>query len=444
MLAISGLFKPYFNRVIFTVVLSGVISGISLAVTGQTLNFWLASSGIDVISLGLLSLVTLPYAINFVWAPALDTIRLPIITDKLGRRRSWLLVLQICIQLSIIALSFQTPGENLLSIVVLSALIAFFASSQDIALNAYRVKIVSADSTGTASGAHIFGYRMGMLIASSGCIYLSVYLDWQIILLLIALILLLLSFCLLIITRSSKVLSWAEEETVAGKGDLTQSDQNESSSNHKYKIIKFFRDVFAEIGDTKQIITLLSFLILYRIGDNYLNAMIHKFLLEFGFGATEIASIGKFFGIFAALLGGLIGGSIMQHISMKQSLLIFGLIHSLAHMLFLLLVYDNSGSNILLAVVITAESVTSGMAMTAFIALITGFSAGSYSGTKYSLLSATMGLSRAIFPTFSGWVVSKFNWEIFFVFITLISLVSLPLIAFLNLKSDGYTENLSE
>ncbi len=430
--------RPYFNRVILTVILSGIISGIGLTVTGQTLNYWLASYEVGAVSLGMFSLVTLPYAVNFLWAPVLDSIKIPYITNNFGRRRGWLIVLQICIQACIIFLSFLKPEENLIGIIIASSLIAFFSSSQDIALNAYRVKIVSKDNTGTASGAHIFGYRMGMLLTSSGCIYLSVYMDWQFIFLIIGGISLASCACLLVITRKAKILTWAEEEEVVNSPEFANAfESNNTTEKFISKLTNFFKNIFAEIGDFKQVLTLMSFLILYRIGDNYLNAMIHKFLLEYDFTPREIAYIGKFFGVFAALLGGLIGGSIMQHMSVKQSLAIFGFLHSLSHMLFLLLIYDSSSSNILLALVITAESVTSGMAMTAFIALITSFSEGRFSGTKYSLLSATMGLSRAIFPAFSGWVVSSLGWASFFIFITLISLVSLPIIAFLNLKSKN-------
>lgn len=415
--------KQYYNNKMLTIWLFGFTSGFALLISGNTLNFRLAESGVSKINIGLFSFVAIPYAINFLWAPIIDSIKIPYISNKLGKRRGWLILLQALLSVCCLLLSFLDPREQFYSLAIIAFIASIFSSSQDITLSAIRSEILSTKDTGMGSAIYSFGYRIGMLFGSSGAISVSVLFDWSVIYQFFAVFVLFLSSTIFWLTRSYK-----ESEHIP-------LDVLEGSKLVKLKsiIIKITRSM----GSMRSILILIIFLILYRFADNFIVAMINPFLLDMGFKTLEIASIGKMLGIISAILGGIIAGSIMQHQTIKKSLLIFGAMHSLAHMLFIIQALIGYNYYVL-AIVMGFESFTSGMTMTAYITLITLYCKGKYRATQYSFLSASMGLSRASFPAVSGFIVVKYGWVVFF---ALVSILSLPALIILYYYFD---ENLQK
>jgi PAT family beta-lactamase induction signal transducer AmpG len=189
--------------------------------------------------------------------------------------------------------------------------------------------------------------------------------------------------------------------------------------------------IFYSLGSPRYLMILLVFLVLYRLPDNFINAMINPFLLHTGFDAAEIATVGKFLGIMAAILGGLIASRIMHRVSALDSLLYFGVAHALAHSMFIAL--DMAGHNLpLLFIVMGFESITGGMVMAAYIAYITSLCSGKYRATQYAILSSMMGLSRAILPGISGFIVSEYGWQIFYLFASIATIPSLCLLRYMR------------
>jgi PAT family beta-lactamase induction signal transducer AmpG len=258
---------------------------------------------------------------------------------------------------------------------------------------------------------YIFGYRIGMLVGSSGAIYASVYMSWGEIYKIFAGIILYFPIVLYLVTYKISMESQNELET-----------KEEGLS--KYISLSFWRDALKNIGSKKVVMTILIFLILYRLPDNFISMMINPFLVETGFDALQISTVGKFLGILTAIIGGMIAGFVMKKIKIIDAVLYFGIIHALSHLFFIM--QNNLGNNIYsLFIVIGVESITGGMVMASYIAFITSLCSGKYLATQYAFLSSMMGISRSIFPSISGVIVTMLGWNNFFFLITIITIPSI-------------------
>lgn len=405
------------SRSLSIIWLFGLISGFNIMITGNTLNYWLAKENIALQTIGLLSLITLPYSINFLFAPIFDSLKIKYLDKIFGHRLSWICLTSIALVFFVYILSFLNPFDNLLLFASISLIISFFSSMQDTILSAFRTEIVNKESLGFTSGIYIFGYRFGMLLANSGAIYLSIYLTFNEIYKIFAILIFIYLILLIVGVKYCR---------------FNQNKYIEQTTNNSDGIFAFIRNILKPIGSISFIILILIFLVLYRLPDNFINVMINPFLLHLNYDAFEIASVGKFWGVMGAIVGGLLGGFIMKKKNILDSILLFGIIHALAHILFIILKIYGKNST-LLFITIGAESITGGMTMTAYIAFISSLCQGKFRATQYSFFSSMMGISRSIFPIISGYIVVNFGWQNFFLFTTIITIPSL--IVLLKIKT---------
>ncbi len=392
----------------------GFISGFTLMISGNTLNYWLAQEGVNLKVIGIFAFVSLPYAINFIWAPFFDSKELKLLSRYLEKRLAWIILIQIILAVFVLILSKIDLVTHLYLIAMVSFVISFLSSSQDALLGALRTEIIAKDAQGAASGIYILGYRLGMLSSSSGAIYLSVHTSWQNIYQIFAAIIFAFPFILYLAMNILNKENLVRQVNIISKND----------DKHSSPLIQ----ILFHLKKISGLIWIIAFLILYRLPDNFINVMINPFLLHLGYNALEIASVGKFFGVTNAIIGGLLASWIMRKYSILNCLLFFGILHAIAHSLFIL--QELEGKNIsLLFIVIGFESITGGMTMSAYIAFISSLCYGKYRATQYSFYSAMMGVSRSILPSFSGYLVLEFGWKIFFISMSLVAVPSLFIIS---------------
>ncbi|MEY4463753.1 MAG: hypothetical protein RLZZ81_724 [Pseudomonadota bacterium] len=438
--------------------LFGLISGFNIMITGNTLNYWLAKEDIALQTIGILSFITLPYSINFLLAPIFDSLQIKYLNKIFGHRLSWICLTSSALIFLIYIFSFLDPRTNLVLFAFMALIISFFSAAQDTILSALRTEIVPKESLGFTSGIYIFGYRIGMLLAGSGAIYLSIYLTFNEIYKIFAGLVFIYLILLILAARYTNYLNIVEEKIYHPHGSLPLLCHSRESGNPKNNINKneffikryynYFKNFIAsyvlkifldsrfrgnDISVLYFIILILIFLVLYRLPDNLINVMINPFLLHLGYDAFEIASVGKFWGVVGAMVGGLLGGFIMKHKNILNSMFLFGIIHALAHILFIILEISGKNSSLLL-IAIGVESITGGMAMTAYIAFISSLCQGKFRATQYSFLSSMMGISRSIFPIISGYMVVNFGWQNFFLFTTIITIPSLLILLKIKTK----------
>ena len=154
----TGALALYRDRRMLAIALMGVSSGLPLLLTTSTLAYWLRKVGVDKTSIGLFALVGLPYALKFVWAPALDALRLPLL-GRLGQRRSWALGTQLVLVVAILGLGASDPAQAPLGTAAWAVLVAFCSASQDVAVDAYRIEVLRDYEQGAGAAATQTGAR---------------------------------------------------------------------------------------------------------------------------------------------------------------------------------------------------------------------------------------------------------------------------------------------
>src|SRR3989475_1709159 len=170
----SRYLEVFRSRRLAVILLLGFSSGLPLALTGGTLQAWMTVEGVDLSTIGVFTLVGLPYVWKFLWAPAMDRFVPPF----LGRRRGWLLVTQVALAVGIAGMAFLSPRTDLVAIAWLALFIAFASASQDIVVDAYRTDVASREERGLAGALGVVGYRLAMLASGALALVLVAGSGW--------------------------------------------------------------------------------------------------------------------------------------------------------------------------------------------------------------------------------------------------------------------------
>ncbi|MDX1555645.1 MAG: MFS transporter, partial [Xanthomonadales bacterium] len=290
-----------FSRKMLTCIFLGFSSGMPLYVLIQLVPAWLRSNEVDLATIGLFSLVSLPYTWKFIWSPMMDRFRPPF----LGRRRGWALITQVALLISIGVMGHFDPTESLQAIVVLVFLVSLFSASQDIVLDAYRRELLEDDELGTGSSFFINAYRVASLVPGALALILADYLPWS-------------------------VAFWVTAAFM-GVGIVTTlvirevSDDALAPHTMRSAIIDPFKEFFTREG-VGPAFAILAFMVLYKLGDNMAVALETPFFIDQGYTLTEIGSVAKIAKLWSAIAGGILGGIIMLKLSINRALWVFGFV----------------------------------------------------------------------------------------------------------------------
>ena len=444
--------NPYFQKKIFITLSMGFVSGIPLLLTITLLQAWLTDEGISKSTIGLFALVGLPYSLKFLWAPIFDGITL----STFGRRRSWMLVTQILLIITIIGLGMTDPAMNATNVAILAVLVAFSSASQDIVIDAYRRESLSDEEQTLGASAYVLGYRIGALAAGAGGLILADYMTYQMVYTFMSFVMIYGVLITIIADEPNNSYRPSNFIETVIKPFIEFFDRYTSINNIAADRLKHVRDGFSiklspvtnifnrniSHGYRRSKITrrnilknvfltpalILLFILLYKIGDTMAHSLSTNFYLDIGFSKTEIGTIVKFFGLFATLIGAFAGGLIALKVGLYQSLIMFGLFQAIATLGFSLLAVV--GDNIyLLMTVISLENLAAGMGYTAYLAFIANMTNKQFTATQFALMTALMSLPRTLFSGFSGYLVEFFDWELYFVFCSLIAIPALIILS---------------
>ena len=408
--------SSYLEKKMLITLSMGFVSGVPLLLTITLLQAWLTDEGISKSTIGLFALVGLPYSLKFIWAPIFDYFTI----SKLGRRRGWLLVTQILLIISIIALGMGNPALNAWNVALLATLVAISSASQDIVIDAYRRESLTDEEQTIGASAYVLGYRIGALAAGAGGLILADYMSYQMVYAIMSMIMLYGVF-ITIIADEPKQNNAPSNFTESVIGPFTEFFGRYVSTNRKtYDRFKYLTPIL-----------ILSFILLYKIGDTMAHSLSTNFYLETGFTKTEIGSVVKFFGLFATLIGAFIGGLLSLKIGLYRSLIIFGIFQAIATLGFAVLA--SAGDNIyLLMIVVSLENLAAGMGYTAYLAFIANMTNRGFTATQFALMTALMSLPRTLFSSYSGFLVEILDWELYFIFCSLIAFPALIILMKLN------------
>ena len=398
--------RSYLNINVGKVSIYGFMSGMSLLLSGNTLNFWLASFGINPKVIGFFSLIALPYALKYFIAIFINHFHI-----KKPQYKIWLMVSQIMICLLLIIMSSLELKNDLWLVAIIGFFIALFSVIQDIILSANRIKILKKNILVQGTALHSVGYRFGMLFSGAGVIFASIYINWSNVFLVLAAVYM---FLTLFVNYFYQEESPVHIDVLKEKGSVWNN---------------IFINPFKDLFPYKRLIWLLLFVLVYRMADNMLMVMVNPFFLDIGYTAEEIARIYKFFGTVMVIIGGLISSFIITKLGIKKSLLYFSVIHMLGSLFYIIL--SLVGKNISLLYVITGyEALTGGMMMTVYISYISSICNGKYTASQYALFMSAMGLSRVLFPVPSGLIMDHLGNTGFFIVISSVSFITVLFTAF--------------
>lgn len=394
--------ESVFNRRMLICVFTGLASGMPLYVLFQLVPAWLHEGGVSLAEIGLFALVGIPYTWKFVWAPFMDRWIPPL----LGRRRGWMFVFQVALLLSIGGLGMLQPEQDVATIAWLAFAVAFFSASQDVALDAYRRELLPDAELGLGNAIHIQAYRISSLVPGSLSLILADILPWSSVFWITG------AFMLVGIAMSLAVAE-PESELPENKG-------------LRDAVVAPFREYLARRG-WQGLLLVLSFMFLYKIGDNMATALATPFYLDLGFTKTQIGLVAKHAALWPAIIGGLLGGGLMVKLGINRSLWLFGVVQVVSILGFAVLA--SVGASLwLLAAVISFEYLGVGMGTAAFTAFIARETSKTYAATQFALFTALAALPRTFANASTGIIVEHVGWVDFFLLCAVLAIPGMLLL----------------
>ncbi|NVJ14173.1 AmpG family muropeptide MFS transporter [Myxococcus sp. AM010] len=389
------------SRRIWLLVAVGFASGLPLWLTGVTLSAWMKDEGVNLKTIGVFGLVSMPYTFKVLWAPLMDRYTLPF----LGRRRGWMLVTQVLLMGAIAAMGLVNPKDAPVSMAALAVLVTFLSASQDIVADAWRTDILPVEERGLGNSTYITGYRLGMLTAGALALTLSDLTGWS-----------QTYFIMGLLMAVGVVATLLAPEPQGSKPPRNLTDA----------VVKPFVEYFTRKGA----VAVILFLVLYKLGDAIAAGMVTPFYKELGFSNTEIGALSKGLGMVSTIAGGLLAGVVMVKLGTRRSLFIFGAAQALTNLMFMGLALVGK-NDLMLAATITVDNLCGGLAVTAFAAYLMSLCHKSFSATQYALLSALGTVANRLISASSGYLAEWLGWPTFFAGTVLLAVPALVLLAFL-------------
>jgi len=374
------------NKRVATVLFLGFSSGLPLALSGGTLQAWLTVEGVDIKTIGLFSLVGIPYTLKFLWSPLMDRFVVPIF----GRRRGWIILSQVFLIGIILGMSLTSLQNGLWVLAFLAFFLTFVSASQDVAIDAYRTEVLKERERGMGAAVSVTGYRVAMLVSGALALILSEYIGWRATYILMALIMFI-----------GFVAAWfGPEPANPGTPPTTMKEAVQGP----------FKEFFSRSG----VWSLLGLIVLYKLGDAFAGSLTTTFLIRgVNFSVGEVGAINKGMGLASTIIGALFGGVLMARLRLFKSLLIFGIFQGISNLSFMILAMV--GKNYpLMIFTIAFENLAGGMGTAAFVAFLMALCDHRFTATQFALLSALASLGRVFVGPISGVLVDELGWVSFF------------------------------
>ena len=428
----------YFERRMARILLLGVISGFPWVLIGSSLSLWLKEDGLSRTAIGWAGLIFGVYAFNFLWAPLIDRVRIPGLTDRLGQRRAWIVTLQAVILASLGLWSVVEPAANLTGVVAIGLVIAVASATQDITIDALRIEqIGKAEGEAMAAGAAVAvvgwwtGYKLGGAVAlETAAAFQQAGVEgyWQATFLVLGVVVILCSAGLMFVREPparERIAAQAEEDSrIASRLDLTSPLGRAVvwvAGAVTGPLASFFRRNGIAIA-----IAVLGFIFLFKIGEAFLGRMSLVFYREIGFSKSDIALYSKGIGWVTTIAFTVLGGLFAVRIGLLWAMFVSGIAMALTNLLFAVLAWTGK-SQALFAAAVVADDLTSAFATVTFVAFISMLVDRTYTATQYALLASIGTAGRTLFSAGSGAMVDWLDgdWGTFFVLTTLMVLPSL-------------------
>ena len=436
--SLSETFSIYFDRRMIRILLLGAISGFPWVLIGSSLSLWLNEEGLSRSTVGWAGLIFAVYAFNYLWAPLIDRLQIPILTKKLGHRRGWIVLMQIAILTCLVTWSFINPTENLALLITIGLIIAIASATQDITVDALRIEqIAENENESMAAGAAMAvvgwwsGYKLGGVIALFTAQYfenIGITNYWQMTFLVLGVVVILMNIGLLFVHEpllTDRRLRQKETdeliENKLGSKNIITSIVAWITGTLGGPIISFFKKNGFSIA-----VGILSFVFLFKIGEAFLGRMSIVFYKEIGFSKGDIAIYSKTLGWITTVIFTLLGGLFVIRSGVLKALFLAGILMASTNLLFTALAWSEK-SELLFAVAVIFDDIAAAFATVAFVAFISLLVDRTYTATQYALLASIGTAGRTTLASSSGALVDLLNgdWGIFFILTAVMVIPSL-------------------
>src|SRR5690554_200508 len=430
-------YSIYRQKPVLVIALLGFSAGLPFLLVFSTLTAWLRDVGVERTTIGFFAWVGITYSIKVFWSPVVDRVRLPILR-RIGQRRSWILLGQVGIATGLVLMSLVNPIDSLMVVAIAALLVAFSSATQDVALDAFRIESAAIELQGAMSAAYIFGYRLALLMAGAGVLYIAELSNWALAYLCMAGLMLV----------GVVAIIWADEPERASLKERNEIElelvdkimgrpMNLASRSHWQRwlygaVICPLLEFFQRNG--KFALLILTFIAVFRLSDITMGVMANPFYLDLGYSKADIASVAKVFGFFMTIFGSALCGIMVVKIGIMRPLLIGAIMIASTNLLFAGLAYvggEETPALWYLAVVISLDNLSGGIASTAFVAYLSSLANRNYTATQYALFSSLMTLPGKFISGFSGMVVDSFGYIEFFLISAAVGIPAILLVLLL-------------
>tara|TARA_A100001015_G_scaffold310206_1_gene411149 strand:- start:5147 stop:6559 length:1413 start_codon:yes stop_codon:yes gene_type:complete len=444
-------FSSYLEARMARILLLGMMSGFPWVLIGSTLSLWLKEEGLSRSTVGWAGLIFAVYAVNFLWAPLIDRIRVPFLTERFGHRKAWILFFQTIILASLIVWGCVSPSLNLAIVIAAGLAIATCSASQDITIDALRIEqIKEGDSAGMAAGAAVAvvgwwsGYKLGGLVSLLAADWFQVagYENyWHLTFIIQGAMIIGSSFLLLLIPETGTAERLANQRAAQEQVQQQLGSPSVLAQTISFLIttviiplLSFFRQNGLKIG-----LMILGFIFLFKIGEAFMGKMSIIFYKELGFSKSDIALYSKGLGWITTVCFTLLGGYFALRSGAFRALMLAGIAMALTNILFSMLAWTGK-SEWLFAVAVVLDDLAAAFATVAFVTFISLLVDRNYTATQYALLASIGTIGRTVFASSSGALVDWLggDWGLFFIITALMVIPSLILLYWLKDKAPAF------
>ena len=450
---LSETFSVYLDRRMVRILLLGIISGFPWVLIGSSLSLWLKEDGLSRSTIGWAGLIFGVYAINYLWAPVIDRIRIPWLTNKIGHRRGWIVTMQFFILVSLVCWSTIDPTANLWAVIAIGLVIAIASATQDITVDALRIEQIGEnEGMSMQAGAAMAvvgwwtGYKLGGVVALNAAQYFQnagIENYWQTTFLVLGIIIIACNIGLMFVHEPQPT-----ERQIAQRQTDQMIEEKLGSSGVITKIIAWISGTiggpiisFFKRNGLAIALGILGFVFLFKIGEAFLGRMSIVFYKEMGFSKGDIALYSKGIGWITTVVFTLLGGMFAIRSGVVKAMFVSGILMAATNLLFAALAWSGK-SELLFAAAVLLDDIAAAFATVAFVAFISLLVDRTYTATQYALLASIGTLGRTTLAASSGELVDWLNgdWGIFFVITTVMVIPSLILLWFIRNKLKLHSE----
>ena len=437
--SLNNLFKYYIDIRMLRILLLGAISGFPWVLIGSSLSLWLKEDGLSRSTIGWAGLIFAVYAFNYLWAPLIDRIQVPILSKKLRHRRAWIIIMQSFILGSLIFWSLINPSDDLTLVILVGLIIAIASATQDITVDALRIEQIGQnEEKSMAAGAAVAvvgwwtGYKLGGVVALFAAEFfekIGIENYWQLTFLILGLLIILMNICLMFVHESE------DTDRKFKQNEADEVIRQKLSKNKNFAVLSlawvygtisgpvlsFFKKNGFSIA-----LGILGFVFLFKIGEAFLGRMSIVFYKEIGFSKGQIAIYSKTLGWITTVVFTLIGGIFAMRAGTIKTMFVAGILMASTNLIFALLAWVGK-SELLFAVAVIVDDLTAAFATVAFVAFISLLVDRTYTATQYALLASIGTAGRTTLASSSGALVDWLNgdWATFFIITALMVIPSL-------------------